>query len=95
MSTKDRHIKGLWTIVDWHEGVETSSTIWLKNSNNNKALHTEATVALDLVAAVVHSMRGFDEGKIKMHMDFRKFWYLLTTKVMKASQLAGDRGSII
>ena len=31
VSTKDRHIKGLWTIVDWHEGVETSSTIYLKN----------------------------------------------------------------
>ena len=50
---------------------------------------------LDLVSAVAHNMRGFNEGKIIMHVDCRKAWELLTTKVLKVSQLAGDRGSII
>ena len=59
------------------------------------SLAEEAAVVIDLVALVVRNIRRFNEGKITMHMDFRKVWELLATKVSKEIQLAGYGGSII
>ena len=40
-------------------------------------------------------MRGFNEGKIMMHMDSRKEWESFKKKVLKESQLVGYDGLII
>ena len=40
-------------------------------------------------------MRGFNEGNITMHVDFRKAYELFTTDSLKESKLEGDGGSII
>ena len=47
------------------------------------------------VNAVEINMRGCEEGKIKMHIDCKKEWEMITSDSLKASQLAGDGGSII
>ena len=54
----------------------------------------EATILLNLVEAVEHNMRGNNEGKIIARADCRKEWELLTDEKVKASQFAGDGGSI-
>ena len=36
-----------------------------------------------------------EEGKILINMDCRKVWELLTSEILKASQLSGDGGSIV
>ena len=69
--------------------------MWSRNWNNITVLASEVAVALDLAATVVHNMKGFDEGKLITCTDCSKVWELLTTKVLKASQLAGDGGSIV
>ena len=65
------------------------------NWNKNTALAAEMEVVLDLAAAVVHNVRGFNEGKVMTCVDCRNTKELLTTKVLKTSKLAGNGGSII
>ena len=50
---------------------------------------------LDFVETVVCNMRGYDEGKIKTHVDCRKVWEFLTDHKLKAIHFSGDGRSII
>ena len=61
----------------------------------NIALAAEALIALDLFYVLVLNMKGAEEGKIGIQMDYRKVQKLLRSKTLKSSQLVGDGGSII
>ena len=50
---------------------------------------------LNFFETVVWNMRGYDEGKIKVHADFYKVWEFLTADKLKSNQFAGDGGSIV
>ena len=39
-----------------------------------KILLSEEAIVLDLAEAVEYDMRGYDEGKIKIHSNCRKVW---------------------
>ena len=86
---------GVWKIEDVHECAPMSDSVRSRNWRKNKAMAAEAITLLDLVKAVEHNVRGYDEGKIITHIDCRKVWEFLTCEQVKSSQFAGDRGSII
>ena len=61
----------------------------------NIALAVEVEILLDLIEAVEHNVKGYDDEKIKTCADCRKVWELLTSEKVKASKFAGDGGSMI
>ena len=58
-----------WKIKDLHECVSTSNSSWYRNWKNNTALAAETDTVIYFVEMVVFNMRGYDEGRIKMHAD--------------------------
>ena len=82
-------------VKDYWDCVEDKGSIWSRNWNKNTSLAAEAAILFALVNVVESSMRGYEEGKIKMYMDCKKMWEMVTSDSLKASQLAGDGGSII
>ena len=75
--------------------ISLSNIAWSRNWRKNALLATEAVMALDLVKAVEHSLRGYDEGKIKTHADYCKVQELLISDEVKSRQFVGDGGLII
>ena len=67
----------------------------VKILEENIDLDAEALIVLDLVDAAVKNMKGAEEWNIVTRMDCRKVSELLTSKKLKASELAGDSGPII
>ena len=82
-------------LQDYWECVEDKGSVWSRNWNKNTPLAAEATILLALVKVVESNMRGCEEGKIKTHMHCKKAWEMATSDSLKASQLAGNGGSII
>ena len=72
-----------------------SNSIRSRKLRKNAEMAAEATTLLDLLKAVEHNMRGYDDGIIIMHTDCRKVWALLTCDKVKSSQFSGDGESMI
>ena len=82
-------------IQEYWECVEDKGSIWSRKWNKNTPLAVEAAILLALVNVIESNTRGHEEGKIKMHMDCKKSWEMVTSERLKSSKLAGHRGSII
>ena len=86
---------GVQKIEDAHECTSISNSVWSRNRRKNAALAAESDITLNFVETVVWNMRGYDDGKIKEHADCCKVSESLTADKLKASQFAGDGGSIV
>ena len=75
--------------------VHQHTTAYRIGNGENTALDAEALIALGLFDAVAENIKGAEEGKIVINMDFCKVWELLTSKTLKASELEGDGGLTI
>ena len=73
-SVKDGIMAGVWKIQAFYECASNGNSMWSRNWRKNTALAAEAAIVLDLVAAVEHNMRGYDDGKIQIHTDCKKLW---------------------
>ena len=69
--------------------------MWSNKWSHNTPLVAETLAVLDLVEIVVSNIKYVEEGRIKVHMDCKKVWELLTVDSLKSSQHVGDGGAII
>ena len=82
-------MEGVQNIEEVLDRQSMSNSIWSRKFRKNAVLSAEVSIVNDLVEAVEDNMRGYDEDKIKKHMNCHKVWELLTSSKAKASQFAG------
>ena len=73
-SVKDGIMEGVWKIEEDFEHVSMCGRSWSRNWNKSTCLVAKSAKLLDLVKSVDVSMKGHDEGQIKIHIGYGKAW---------------------